>query len=334
MSEKNTILPNDDINDKVRINAKTAYLMIFISSMFLLNKENPYLYNNFVRNHTKTAILIHIIFLTIYIVFIHFGLFSSISPYWYNLNYIIAWFLFILNFFLLILWVYNAHIWKTFKVWNILRLNKKEEVFKLTEVKIWEKDKTTIILSFVPFLGYILYPKYKANNLVKNISKVNLTSTLIITTLFIYWHEALALLLILLYIVFVVFFSLLLIFKNNILIINFYFLPTFEEAETGVIIITKYIKNYFKKWGFTEFGKLWEQERLERKNIDEAEIVALNNEKDIKINKNLIYLPILNIIFLFYLKSKYRFHIINWIYISILFIVFFFVFWKYKLEKE
>lgn len=327
MSEKNIIPPSNDINDKVKINAKAAYLMIFISSMFLLNKENPYIHNTFVKNHTKTAFLIHMIFLLIYIVFIHYWLFN-ILVFWYSLNYIIAWILFILNFFLLIVWVYNAHIWKTFKIWNILKISEKEEIFNLKEVKIWEKDKATFILTFIPFLWYIIYSKYKINNLVKNICKFNLTLSLIITFLFIYWHESLGLLLILAYIVFVVFFSLLLVFKNSILVINLYFLPTFEEIEENIIVVIKYILNYFKKWSFIEFKKLLEQEKLEKKQIEEAEIIELKDKKDIKINKNLIYLPIFNFIFLFYIKTKYRFHIINWIYISILFIIFFFLFWN------
>jgi len=72
MSEKIIVPPSDDINDKVRINAKSAYLMIFISLMFLLNKTNPYIHNTFVKNHTKTAFFIHLFFLLTYIIFIHY----------------------------------------------------------------------------------------------------------------------------------------------------------------------------------------------------------------------------------------------------------------------
>jgi hypothetical protein len=45
---------------KIQANAVSSYLLLFISSAFLLNKEDPYLNNDFVKSHTKVAGLIHL----------------------------------------------------------------------------------------------------------------------------------------------------------------------------------------------------------------------------------------------------------------------------------
>lgn len=38
---------------KIINNAISAYFMIFVSGFFLLNKDNPYLNNDFVKGHTR-----------------------------------------------------------------------------------------------------------------------------------------------------------------------------------------------------------------------------------------------------------------------------------------
>jgi len=61
-----------EIHQKSKNNAISAYLMLFISGLFIFNKSNEYINNNFVKSHTKVAFLIHISFLLNYIVFISF----------------------------------------------------------------------------------------------------------------------------------------------------------------------------------------------------------------------------------------------------------------------
>ena len=66
------ILKNMEKNKKIIANAVSAYFMIFISLSFLFNKNNKYLNNDFVKSHTKTAFIIHIMFLFTYVVFVSF----------------------------------------------------------------------------------------------------------------------------------------------------------------------------------------------------------------------------------------------------------------------
>ena len=47
----------ENINNKIINNAVSAYLMLFISWMLLINKSNPYINNDFVKNHTKSSII-------------------------------------------------------------------------------------------------------------------------------------------------------------------------------------------------------------------------------------------------------------------------------------
>ena len=67
------------ISEVSKKNAQSAYFMIFISLMFLFNKRDSNINNDFVKSHTKTAFFIHLLFLIIYIVFIHYGLLSNFS---------------------------------------------------------------------------------------------------------------------------------------------------------------------------------------------------------------------------------------------------------------
>jgi len=78
------------IHKKSINNAISAYLMVFISSLFLFNKKNEYVNNEFVKSHTKIAFLIHFSFLLTYIIFISFSFLKNVSILNYNLNYFLA----------------------------------------------------------------------------------------------------------------------------------------------------------------------------------------------------------------------------------------------------
>jgi hypothetical protein len=58
------------LNPKVKANAVSAYLLVFVSFLFLFNKTNKYINNDFVKNHTKTAFFLHLMLLFTYIIFI------------------------------------------------------------------------------------------------------------------------------------------------------------------------------------------------------------------------------------------------------------------------
>ena len=172
---------------KIIWNAITAYLLLFISILFLFNKKNKYLNNIFVASHTKVAFFIHMWFLLTIVIFIMYWLWKNIVIYWYWLNYIISSVLLILLFIISLVWIYKAYSWKTFKLWDIKFINKTQSLVDVTwDNKIDEKDKLTIILSYIPFLWYIVSWKNHTNNTIKSISKLNLIISLIITLFYKY----------------------------------------------------------------------------------------------------------------------------------------------------
>ena len=80
----NQIFENDTVNNctidkKIKGNAIAAYLMIFISGLFILNKDKPALCNSFVKSHTKTAFFIHTLFLSVIIIFKFYNILSNIN---------------------------------------------------------------------------------------------------------------------------------------------------------------------------------------------------------------------------------------------------------------
>jgi len=62
---------SEKLTEKIKNNAIISYLFIFINIMFLFSK-NKDLNNDFVKNHTKTAIFIHIGFLINTIIFAYY----------------------------------------------------------------------------------------------------------------------------------------------------------------------------------------------------------------------------------------------------------------------
>jgi hypothetical protein len=55
-----------------------------------------------------------------------------------------------------------------------------------------------------------------------------------------------------------------------------------------------------------------------QENEEEKELIL---KKELKLPKFLIYIPIINLIFLFFKNTKYRFHIINGLIITLILII-------------
>jgi hypothetical protein len=120
-----------------------------------------------------------------------------------------------------------------------------------------------------------------------------------------------------------------LIINKTFLKIDLSFLPSFKEIMDYIKIYFLYFKNYFSK-KFKDF-KIIKREFLEQTLIsDKKELDILEKKSELKINKKLIYFPILNLIFLFFLKTKYKTHIINGLILTFILIIFLFLdFTKY-----
>jgi hypothetical protein len=96
-----------------------------------------------------------------------------------------------------------------------------------------------------------------------------------------------------------------------------------SPQNTYVLLITikDYLKNYFSNANFKNFDilSLEIKEKIKlQKDIDTEELKTKN---DLKIHKFLIYIPIINLIFLFIKNTKYSFHIKNGLIITLLLLI-------------
>ncbi len=244
-------MEQNTIHQKSINNAISAYFMLFISSLFLFNKKNEYVNNDFVKSHTKIAILIHLSFLLTYIIFISFSFLKSITIFNFNINYILASSIFIFLFVNLLYWIYKASKKQTFKISEIFYITKTEKIVDINwDWIVDEKDKLTLILSYIPFIWYIVnWSHYKEKNII-NIIKLNVLITFIISLIYISWNKNIVWLLLLFYIIFSVFSSINIIIRNNIIWLNLDFIPTFTELLIIIKAFIKYLFNYFTKKEF------------------------------------------------------------------------------------
>jgi len=309
-------------NKKIIWNAVSAYLLLFISILFLFQKNNKYLNNYFVASHTKVAFLIHLWFLITLIIFNILWLLNNINFLWYTLNNIISSSLFILLFFMLLLGIYKASSWKKFILWEISIINGTTSLINITwNSKLNEKDKLTILLSYIPFIWFIVLWNYYKKDIINSISKFNLFITTIIIIIYILWYYNIANLFSLLYIIFIVFVWINIFVNNKIVSFNLPFLLSPEESFNFLINIKKYLKNYFNEETFIPIKQIIKEREQIRNNIENENEKLLETKKDIRVKKWLFYIPFINLIFLFFMKSKYHFHIINWIYLSCFIII-------------
>jgi len=311
-----------EIHQKSKNNAISAYLMLFISGLFIFNKSNEYINNNFVKSHTKVAFLIHISFLLNYIVFISFDFLKNYAILWYSINYILASAIFTLLFVILLFWIYKASQSKSFKLWDFLSIWHKKKIIDINwDNKLDEKDKLTLILAHIPFIWYIVNWKYYKNPTLKNIVSFNLLVSFIITLIYIMWYKNVSLILLLPYIIFTVFSSINIVKFQTIFWITIDFIPMPENKINNFKALLKYIKNYFWKWEFIWITKLKFLEKERKIEEERNNDVLLNKLPNIKIPKILIYIPIVNIITIFFTKTKQKFHIINWLILTLIFII-------------
>ncbi len=303
---------------KIRANAVSAYLLILLSSGFLINKKNPYINNDFVKWHTKTALSIHILFLLVLIIFI-----KLIK--WYYVNTYIASTLFLLVFGLLLYWIYKAGKWEEFKFIDIVHMSKAEKIADLHKhIESDEQNKFSFFLSYIPFLSYanyhLLNSNSKYNKVYKNNIYINFIISLIISIIYINWSPNLSLFILLFYIILIVFITVILIAQDNFIFVYIKHLEKLEFVELYLKTYLEYFKNYTKT-KFTPIKELVITNYNKESAINKQNDEYLNTLKISKLPNKLIYIPIINLIYLFSLDTKYRFHIINWLWLTIITIV-------------
>ena len=309
----------EKLSDKIIANAISAYLMIFISALFLLNNTNKNIDNEFVKWHTKSAILIHLWFLITYIVFISNSLFSQISIIWFQLNNLIAEVIFTGLLITLIIWIYNAHKGLEFHISKWFHISKDEKVLDINwDWEISEKEKLTIFLSLVPFIWFVSFAKYRKNKTIQNTTRVNIIVSLSIILFYIFSHQNLANLLSLIYIISIIFVWINLFTRSELIQIRLSKYLSPSDAYLLLVSIKDYLKNYFNEEKFKELKLIIKENYKEIENIEISDEKILNKNKDFRISKTLIYIPFINLIFIFFKNTKYSFHIINWFMITLI----------------
>ena len=304
-------------NKKIIWNAVSAYFMIFISLLFLFNKDNKYLNNSFVKSHTKTAFIIHVMFLVTYIVFVSFWLWKEFSVLWYGVNTILASVIFIGLLAMLLYGIYRANKWEVLTADELLTLSRQDTLVEVEKKNFNEQEKISIILSYIPFLWYIVYGQNYENPILKNINKIALIAWVFIALLFVFSSYNLALLFSLGYIVFVVFNCIVLVSKDELVKININKIPTPEDKIIIQKSLWEYMSRYFWKKQFIELKKIVARKKQERVTEEKKSTEALSKLSSVSLPAKLIYIPFFVLIYLPQLKSKQNLHIKNSLWISL-----------------
>ena len=291
--------------------------MIFISLLFLLNRDNKYLNNSFVKSHTKTAFIIHMMFLITYVVFVWFGLGKEFSVLWYWVNTILASVIFIGLLAMLLYGIYRANKGEVLTADELLTLSRQDTLIEVEKKDFTEQEKVSIILSYIPFLWYIVYGQNYQNIILKNISKIALYAWVFIAILFIFSSYNLALLFSLGYIVFVVFSCIVLITKDELVKINIDKIPGPEEKISIQKALISYMGKYFGKKEFIELKKIIASKKQERISEEKKNTQALSQLNNVSLPKKLIYIPFFVLIYLPQLKSQQKLHIKNSLWITL-----------------
>ncbi|MDP2091037.1 MAG: hypothetical protein Q8K30_05575 [Candidatus Gracilibacteria bacterium] len=308
-----------NIDHKVIGNAISAYLMIFISWLFLFNKTNKNINNYYVIGHTKSASTIHLGFLITYIVFISNSFLGKLGIFGIGLNIIIADIIFIGLLIALIMGIYRAQKGLEFNIGNHINISNKHSLLDINgDGEITEEEKLTIFLSHIPFVGYLNYAKYSENSTIQESTRLNIFITFLLSILYLSGYSNLANLFGLFYIIFITFIGINLFTRNELIQIKLAELFSAYKIRFYIIVGFKYLKYYFSEEHFKDIYTIIKNENDIIKSNNEKELIELNEKKDLRPAKFLLYIPFINLIFLFFKNTKYTYHKINGIIITIL----------------
>lgn len=311
------------MNKKIINNAISAYF--WLGALLLLPSKKENINHPFVKKHAKTALFIHILMFLNYLIFISYSFLWWISFLGFYLNHVSASVFSLWLFGWLLYGAYKASIGDDFSIKEMSDMTKTSTIVQIKNSNLNEQWIMTIILSLIPFIGFILkgrFYNYKSPIIENNI-KINVLITFIISLVFVGWYENIWFLFLLMYLIFIGFYALLLIGKQNIISFDFGKIPTIEECAFSLIAFIKYIKNYFWNNPFVAIKDIIKNEKIIQNTIFEKDKELLASLKEEKFNKIMAYIPYLNILTLIDIHTKNRNHIINGLFITLFSIIFF-----------
>lgn len=313
-------------NKKIINNAISAYFMIFVSVFFLFNKENKYLNNQFVKKHTKSALLIHLGFFLSYFVFIHLWAFAGIMIFWKSLHIISASISCLILLWILIFWMYKAQKSQDFILTDFLHIFKMQKIQTSSQnIDLQEREKMNFIMAHIPFIWFVNYAKNSEKKYIQNATKLNLFVSVFFVLFLSFDFINISNFLLLIYSIYLVFIWINIFTTNNIFTLDLDFIPSPEKKYFLTRAWFEYMRNYFSGTKLEKFNYYYEKQReisLENSKINYQNIQTL---PDISGPKWLIYIPIINFVCLFQKNKKQKFHIRNGVILSILFILLFII---------
>lgn len=307
---------------KIINNAISAYFMIFVSGFFLLNKDNPYLNNDFVKGHTRWALTIHFWFFLSYFIFIYLWVWNTMSLFWINLNIILASVSCIVLLFILVFWMYRAQKAKDFRIWEFLTIFKVNKIqASQSHHELEEREKMNFIVAHIPFIGFVNYAKNSDKEYIQDATKLNLLITVLFIIFYGFGYVNFSHVLLLIYTIYIVFVGLNIFSTHNVFTLNLKFIPAPEKKYFISLALGSYIKDYFSSKSLQSFDYYYNfhtQKALTEAKQNYHDIQEL---KSVAFFPGMIYVPIVNLICVFQKNKMQKFHIINGIILSLMTIV-------------
>ena len=316
-----------ELDQRVVNNAISAYFWLW--AIMLLNRDNPLIHNNFVRGHSKTASLLHLWIIFIFIFFNIFSFLWNYSIFGINFEHILKTVSLLAIFSGLIFWAKKAYSKEDFSIMEFKTITKTENILKLnTNTVHREQDKTSIVLSHIPFFWYLLYPKFAKYPTIRSVNKINLYASLIILLFFTSGREDAAWILLLIYIIYVVFTAFKLYMQDEILVLNLEKVWSFEELYIRFKAFILYIYNYSKRdHRYREYELYLKIEKASVVKQNKLMLKSLLPKKSLPFPKWILYIPFINLVWLFFLDTKYKTHIINGMCVNVLLIAIWLLTW-------
>jgi len=317
-----------DLNKKVIWNAVSAYFLFFVSISFLFNKD-PNIWHPFVKSHVRVAFFLHILFLCM-LILMAFPIGNGIAFFGYTLNSIVTIAASIIIFSAIFFGIYKAHKWETLSISELFEHGKKwsSEIMQQSSTKnIWEEEKTLLFLSHLPFIGYIVTGERIESTKIRNIILLNIIISCTGVFLYTVWISSLASIIFLLYIIWSIFQGIRIFAGENMILLNLHNIPTIREKYIlQKSFLTQLVRHLFRrkfislsdiKKGKTE--KLLDTEKAYKENLSKLSPSLIPTF--------LFYIPVINIIWIFFLRTQQKLHIKNGLIISMIFWVIVFFYW-------
>lgn len=281
-----------ELNKKVIWNAVSAYFLVLVSLTFLVSKQK-YLNHDFVKSHVKSAFSLHCILFIVWFT-MSYNFFGSISIFTYSLNTIITAILMLLIFTGVLYGMFKANKGQTVSLWEMFHhaSSGKQYLIKNKSENIQEQQATIMILSHIPFFGYIIGTRHKKIPHMRDVLQLNFLITLLACILFIFGYTSLANIIMLAYIIWSVAQSISLMTQWIIVSFGIDIIPTIEEKYILQKTILRYVLNTFNKKVFIPFSTIHQQKIQERITDEQESEKNMKSKHSYKI-KNIAVLIIL-----------------------------------------